>query len=196
MSPIARLKGTIQERGPDWIIVDVGGVGFLVHVPASLAGQSHAGDPVQLYTHLLMREDGVALYGFATAEEQGLFQMLMGVSGVGPRMALGLLSALGAEELTSAIASGDVGALARAPGVGQKLAGRIALELKGRLAPAPSAALPAGDRQVVAALTALGYTQAEAMAAVAGAELPAGATLEDKVRLALQYFGRGPTQRR
>ncbi len=189
MSPIARLKGVVQERGPDWIVVAVGGVGFLVHVPVNLAGRCQVGDPLELYTHLLVREDGIGLYGFAAAEEQRLFQMLIGVSGVGPKAALGLLSVMTAEALSQAIASGETGVLARAPGVGRKLAGRIVLELGGRLAAVAPAALPPSDGQVVAALTALGYSQAEALEAVARVELPAGASLEDKVRAALQYFG-------
>jgi len=191
VSPIARLKGVIQERGLDWIIVDVGGIGFLVHVPANLAGQHPAGGSVELYTHLLWREEGIGLYGFATGEEQRLFQMLIGVSGVGPKVALGLLSVLGPEALSQAIASGDTEVLARAPGVGRKLAGRIVLELRGKLAAVAPAALPASDRQVVAALTSLGYSQAEALEAMTRAELPPGASLEDKVRLALRYFAGG-----
>lgn len=190
MSPIARLKGIVEERGPDWLVVAVGSIGFLVHAAASVLAQAKLGDEIDLYTHLIAREEGMALYGFASADERRLFQMLIAVSGVGPKVALALLSALRPDELAYAIASGNAGALAKAPGVGQKLAGRIVLELRGRLAASAPTALPSDEAQVVEALLALGYSQVEAMEAVAQAELPAGTSFEDKVRLSLQYFAR------
>ncbi|MBI1885539.1 MAG: Holliday junction branch migration protein RuvA [Chloroflexi bacterium] len=190
MSPIARLQGVVQDRGPDWLIVDVGGVGFLVNVSPSLVGPARAGERVLLHTHLLVREDGMTLYGFASTEEQRLFQMLIGVSGVGPKVALALLSALDADQLSYAIASGNAETLARAPGVGQKLASRIVLELRGKLADAAPSAPPSAEQEVVAALTGLGYTQSEAVDAVRRAELPPDASVEEKVRLALGYFAR------
>ncbi|MFQ6020356.1 MAG: Holliday junction branch migration protein RuvA [Dehalococcoidia bacterium] len=186
MSPIARLRGVVQERGPDWLVVSVGGVGFLVQAPVAVLGKGKLGEEIDLHTHLIAREDGIALYGFASADERRLFQMLIGVSGVGPRVALGLLSAMGPDELSYAIASGNAGALAKAPGVGQKLAGRIVLELRGKLVAEAPTALPTDEAQVVEALMGLGYTQAEAMEAVSKAELPSEASVEDKVRLALQ----------
>jgi len=191
MSPIARLKGTVLERGPDWLIVDVGGVGFLVLCPSRTLAQAKTGAEITLHTHLAVREDGMALYGFASPDEQRLFQALLGVSGVGPRAALALLSTMTAEDLSYAIASGNTAALARAPGVGQKLAGRIVLELGDKLA---AGAPPAGrgdESEVIAALMGLGYTQTEALEAVAKGDLLPDAPIEEKVRLALSYFARG-----
>lgn len=190
MSPIARLRGTVLERGPDWLIVDVGGVGFQVHAPAPTLARARAGETVTLHTHLVVREDDITLYGFASADEQRLFQSLLAVSGVGPKAALSLLSTMSADELSYAIASGNAAALARAPGVGQKLASRIVLELRGKLVAAAPTALPGDESEIVSALMGLGYSQAEALEAVAKADLPPEAPVEEKVRLALRYFAR------
>ncbi len=190
MSPIARLTGVVAERGPDWLIVDVNGVGYLVHGPVTTVAGTKVGAEIALHTHLSVREDGMTLYGFASADERGLFQTLIAVSGVGPKVALALLSIMAVDELSYAIASGNAAALSRAPGVGQKLASRIALELRDKLTAEPPVALPGDSSDVVAALMGLGYTQAEATEAVAKSELPADAPVEDKVRLALSYFGR------
>ncbi|MBI2912667.1 MAG: Holliday junction branch migration protein RuvA [Chloroflexi bacterium] len=187
---IARLHGSVLDRGPDWLIVDVGGVGFQVYAPSGTLAGARAGAEITLHTHLAVREDGMTLYGFATADQQRLFQSLLGVSGVGPKAALALLSVFTADELSYAIASGNAAALARAPGVGQKLAGRIVLDLRDKLAPGAPAALPGEESDVVAALQGLGYSQAEALEAVAKSDLPADAPVEDRVRLALGYFAR------
>jgi Holliday junction DNA helicase RuvA len=132
----------------------------------------------------------MTLYGFASADERRLFQTLIAVSGVGPKVALALLSIMAVDELSYAIASGNAAALSRAPGVGQKLASRIALELRDKLTAEPPVGVAGDSSEVVAALMGLGYTQAEATEAVAKSELPADAPVEDKVRLALSYFGR------
>ncbi len=190
MSPIARLRGVVAERGPDWLIVDVNGVGYLVHGPVTTVAGTKVGAEIALHTHLSVREDGMTLYGFASADERGLFQTLIAVSGVGPKVALALLSIMAVDELSYAIASGNAAALSRAPGVGQKLASRIALELRDKLTAEPPVALPGDSSDVVAALMGLGYSQSEAVEAVAKSELPADAPVEDKVRLALSYFGR------
>lgn len=191
MSPIARLKGVVAERGPDWLIVDVGGVGYLVYGPAGTVARAKVGAEISLHTHLAVREDDLTLYGFALQEERRLFQTLIGVSGVGPKAGLALLSVMTADELSYAIASGSAAALARAPGVGQKLASRIVLELRGKLAPEAPVALPGEESEVVSALIGLGYSQSEALEAVAKSELPEDAPVEDKVRLALGYFAQG-----
>jgi Holliday junction DNA helicase RuvA len=188
VSPIARLKGTVAERGPDWLIVDVSGVGYLVHGPAGTVARANTGDEVTLHTHLTVREDDMTLYGFVSTDERRLFQTLIAVSGVGPKAALALLSVMNADELTYAIASGNAAALCRAPGVGQKLANRVVLELRGKLVAEVPATLPGEGSEVVSALIGLGYTQAEAVEAVAKSELPTDAPVEDKVRLALAYF--------
>ena len=190
MSPIARLKGIVAERGPDWLIVDVGGIGYLVYGPTGTVARGKVGAEIALHTHLTLREDDMTLYGFASAEQRRLFQTLIAVSGVGPKAGLALLSVMTADQLSYAIASGNAAALARAPGVGPKLASRIVLEVRGKLAPEAPAALPGEASEVVAALIGLGYTQSEATEAVAKSDLPADAPVEDKVRVALGYFAR------
>ncbi len=195
MSPIARLRGVIADRGADWLIVDVGGVGFLVYGPTGAITRARSGDEIILHTHLVVREDGMTLYGFLDAHEQRLFQILIGVSGVGPKVALALLSLMKADELSFAIASGNAATLARAPGVGQKLASRIVLDLRDKFTGAAPIALPGVEsEEVVAALMGLGYSQAEATDAVARSELPADAPVEEKVRLALAHFARARSQ--
>lgn len=195
MSPIARLTGTVAERGPDWLIVDVNGVGYQVYGPAGTVAAAKSGAEVTLHTHLAVRDDGMTLYGFATPDERRLFQTLTAVSGVGPKVGLALLSVLPADELSYAIASGNAASLSRAPGVGQKLASRIVLELRDKLTADAPAALPGDESDVVGALIGLGYSQAEALDAVARSELPADAPVEEKVRVALGYFspGTGPS---
>ncbi len=188
---IARLRGMILDRGPDHLVVDVGGVGFLVFGPVGVIAAAKTGAEIVLHTHLVVREDGMTLYGFTDAHEQRLFQILIGVSGVGPKVALALLSVLPADELSFAIASGNAAALARAPGIGQKLASRVVLELRDKFTSATPVSVPGVESEdVVAALMGLGYSQAEAVDAVARSEFPAGAPIEDKVRLALAYFAR------
>jgi len=192
VSPIACLRGVVEEWGADWLLVFVGGVGLRVQVPASTAeALGRQGENVVLHTHLHVRDDAVALYGFATAEDRRLFEMLIGVSGVGPRGALSLLSALGAEGLSDAVSAGDVPRLQQVPGIGQKMAARLVLELKGKLAGRAAATVPMGrDDEVVAALVGLGYTQAEASAAAASVPSDGSLAVEERLRRALAYFGR------
>ena len=188
MSPISILKGVLQEHSPGRVVLYVGGVGFELQVPTNLLPQAGVGDTLELYTHLVLRDESAALYGFGSKEERGLFQTLIGVSGVGPRVALALLSTTPADELSHAISSGNVSVLAQAAGVGKKLASRIVLELKGKLVvEAPGMSSP-DDAQVTEALVGLGYTQAEAAAAAANLKWPVGTPVEERVRTALQYF--------
>jgi Holliday junction DNA helicase RuvA len=190
---IARLRGKLEGRGESYVIVHVGGIGFRVRVPTSLLDQlGDVGSPVDLFTHLHVRENELALYGFATEDELALFEQLLTVSGIGPRAALGILSALSPDTLRLAIAQGQVDVLTRVPGIGKKTAQRLVLDLKGKLdlaalmAEAP--ALTPADAEVIAALTGLGYSVAEAQAAFRS--LPdREMDLEEKIRLALRYFG-------
>jgi Holliday junction DNA helicase RuvA len=189
---IARLAGTVVDRGLDHLIVDVNGVGYLVYVPVSVITAAQQGKAITLHTHLVVREDAMTLYGFLNAHQQRLFGTLLSVSGVGPKVALALLSLMDADELSFAIASGNAAALARAPGVGQKLAARLVVELRDKMT---KGAAPIGipgveSEEIVAALMALGYSQAEAVDAVARAEFPDAAPVEEKVRLALAYFAK------
>ncbi len=190
---IAALKGKLQALGSEWAIVNVGGIGFKVYMPTStLATLGAIGEEVELHTHLYIREDNATLYGFATAEELGLFQTLIGVSGLGPKLALAMLSAMSVEKLAMAIATGSADLLDEIPGIGKKLASRLILELRGKIAAgwlAAPAELAEENADVLAALTSLGYSAREATHAVATLPPDQKLTLEEKIRLALQYFG-------
>lgn len=177
----------------------VGGVGMLAAVPTSTADGCAVGRDASLYTHLHVREDALTLYGFASREELVLFEQLISVSGVGPRVALGLLSALDGPQLATAIVGGRADVLRKVPGVGQKTAERIVLDLRDKVTP-PAAGVESesqprlgteADADVVAALMGLGYTQAEASAAAERLPEKNGALpLEEKVRVALTFFAR------
>jgi Holliday junction DNA helicase RuvA len=197
--PLARLHGNVEEKGADWVIVGVGGIGLLASVPATAADAMVIGAPVALYTYLHVREDALTLFGFATRDDLTLFEQLISVSGVGPRVALGLLSTLDYARLTLAIAGGRVDVLRKVPGIGQKTAERLVLELRDKVTPpaagsdAAAAAAPAArqaDAEVVAALMGLGYSQAEASQAAERLPRDADMPLEDRVRMALGFFAR------
>lgn len=185
---IALVRGEIVARGSDHVIVDVRGIGYKVFVP-----RHPASDVVSLHTHQVVREDAQQLYGFETREELALFEMLIGVSGVGPRSALALLSVSRPAQLAAAIASGDVAALAKAPGVGKKTAERLIVDLKSKVSRDGIEREPAGapvDDEAASALQALGYTAAEALAALRGAPPAGKATTEERVTAALRSAGR------
>ena len=191
---IASLEGKLESLGGDWAVVSVGGTGIQVFMPTpTLSGLGAIGGNVKLYTHLHLREDNITLYGFASSGELELFKTLINVSGLGPRMALVMLSAMDTEQLVMAIASGNAELLTGIPGIGRKMASRLVLELKDKigagLISAPMAELAQENTDVLAALTTLGYSASEATRALAS--LPRGQelNLEDKVRLALAYFG-------
>ena len=191
---IASLKGKLEALGSDSAIINVGGVGFEVHMPTSTMSKMGAiGREVTLHTHLYLREDNASLYGFATTEELGLFQALINVSGLGPKLALAMLSAMDVEQLTMAIATGSTDLLTGIPGIGRKMAHRLVLELKDKIAAgwvAAAEALPAeGNTEVLAALTSLGYSASEATRAVASLPRDEELSLEEKIKLALGYFG-------
>lgn len=199
---IARLTGVLAEIGADHAVIDVAGVGYLVQASArTLAALGGVGTDARLFTEMQVREDSMTLFAFGSAGERDWFRLLTGVQGVGGRVALAILSVLSAEELHKAVAAGDKAMVARAQGVGPKLAERIVRELKdkaGGLALGPGAltpnAAPAGGAaaDAVSALTNLGFRPAEASAAVAAAndELGDGATLDALVRLALKKAAR------
>jgi len=167
---IARLKGTLVEKSPSRLTVDVGGVGYDVLVPLStFYGLGEPGSSVVLRVHTHVREDVIALYGFASALEQDLFERLISISGIGPKLALAVLSGIDPSDLVRAIRAQDVARLTRIPGVGKKTAERIGLELKDRLplAPAPVEAAAAGTASddalrddLLSALANLGYQRA------------------------------------
>jgi Holliday junction DNA helicase RuvA len=194
---IAKLTGRLDSTGAGHAVIAVGGVGYLVEASArTLDALGAVGSEVTIHTEMLVGEDFLRLLGFARAEERDWFRLLTSVQGVGAKMALAILSALEIAELQRALASGDAAMVARANGVGPKLAQRICNELKdkagglGGIAGGGGAALPGGGplADAVAALSGLGFKPAEASAAVAAAndELGAGATLDALVRLALR----------
>jgi len=192
---IARLRGVVEEKGRDFIVLDVGGVGYLVHVSgATLANTGPAGSELTLRTFTYLREDALQLFGFLSAAEQETFERLLGVSGVGPRMALSFLTQFTPQELADAVARKDAAALARVRG-GKRTAERMVLELQGKLAPAAPGGLVAvasnsAEDDAAAALVAFGYTPAEAAAALAGVPGPAAASSEERVMLALRQLDR------
>ena len=189
---IASLRGKLESLGVDWAVIDVSGVGYQVYLPTStMSIIGSAGDEVFLQTHLVMREDSVTLYGFATSGELELFQILISVSGLGPRLGLAVLSSMSVEQVATAIAAGSADILTAVPGIGKKMAERLILELKDKIAAglliSPTVEISDDYAEVVTALTSLGYTVAEASQAATSlpsSELP----LEEKIRLALQYF--------
>ncbi|QNQ09441.1 Holliday junction branch migration protein RuvA [Sphingomonas alpina] len=191
---IAHLKGRLDATGIDHAVIDVGGVGYLVGASArTLASIGPVGEAVMLHTEMLVAEDFIRLVGFATASERDWFRLLTGVQGVGARVALAILSALDAADLSRAIAAQDKAMVARANGVGPKLAERIVRELKDKIGGVAiggvSPIVPSGaGADAVSAMLNLGFRPAEANAAVASAEeeLGVGATLDALVRLALR----------
>ncbi len=190
---ISRIRGTVLSIKPPIAIVDVHGVGFRISCSQAALDALTPGRPCDLHTQLIVREDDLALYGFASEEEVELFGLLLGVPGIGARTALAVLSKLSPEALRQAIANQQAETLARVPGVGKKTAEKIIFALKSKLGGLD--ALPAGaplsamDTEVIAALTALGYSLAEAQGALASLPRDEPLDLEEKIRRALAYFG-------
>jgi Holliday junction DNA helicase RuvA len=196
---IAKLTGVLDDSGADWAVIDVGGVGYLVHCSAkTLSSLGTAGDSVTVFTDLQVSENDMRLLGFAAPEERDWFRMLTSVQGVGSKVALAILSALSAGELRDACAAGDAASVSRAQGVGPKLAGRIVNELKDKAGALPGGGVtgsgmaisPAGgaSADAVSALENLGFKPAVAAGAVAHAQAELGedADLNDLVRVALK----------
>ena len=190
---ISRLVGVLAEKAPPHVLVDVNGVGYEVQVPMrTFSNLPDLGSKVTLLTQFIVREDAQLLYGFLTAGERESFRELIKISGVGPRIALALLSGLNTDELAQAVAAQDASRLVKVPGVGKKTAERLLLELKGKLAPAlnkPGFAA-ASDTQgdILQALIALGYSDKEAQAALK--QLPADVSVSDGIKQALKALAR------
>lgn len=200
---ITSLRGTLVHKAPTEVIVEVAGVGYGVHIPFTTF--EAIGDPpaeVHLLTHLHVREDALVLFGFASASERDMFRMLIGVNGIGPRMAQGILSGIPASELRNHIAAGDLSALTAVPGIGRKIAERIVIELREKLA-RMAASTPisrsgasvstAIREEALLALTSLGYTKQAAERALRGAmeEHPGDSlTVESLLRAALRNAAR------
>ena len=190
---ISSLLGELQHKEDNSLVIAVGGVGLRVAVPKGLAERLNVGDKVFLHTHLIVRENELSLYGFESAEDRKLFTTLLGVDGVGPKVALSVLSTLTLDAIQRAIFSDDPDLLSRVPGVGKKTAQKMALYLKDRLKPADAlsrvASMSDMDAEVLAALTSLGYSVIEAQSAIQSIPKDAPQDVEERLRIALQYFG-------
>ncbi len=191
---IALLEGTVVAREENRLTLRVGAVGVWVWVPRPLAEQAALGQPLALHTYLVVREEALTLYGFATAEERDLFALLLGVNGIGPRLALTVLSALSPAALRRAVFQEQADVFQRVPGVGKKTAQKIVLHLQDKLKPEETlgavASLPDVDTEVLEALTALGYSVVEAQTAIQSLPADAPMDVETRLRLALRYFSR------
>ncbi len=195
---IAFVKGILEEYSDDGVVIATGGVGLNVAVPLSLLSElPAAGEEVKLYTHFQVSEDAMKLYGFRSREERETFRLLLKVSGIGPKLAMSILSAVSMDELRLAVVSGDVKTLSRAPGLGKKTAEKLIVELKDKFSAAEiaasSGAVSAGPTVVtdayseaVAALTALGYSSAEALRAVRSIDGSDSMTSEEILQAAFQ----------
>lgn len=195
---IASLEGVVAALTADSVVLDVQGVGYRVFAGPGTLARLVPGSRVRLHTHHLVREDQQSLYGFGSADELGFFELLTTVSGVGPRVGLAIVSSRPLADLALAIVEGDEAVLTAVSGVGKRLAGRIVLELREKVAAAGGAAARGvsgagmSETEVVAALAALGYSQSEAREAARTAlvDLPVGASLEERVKGALRSLRR------
>ena len=189
---IGRIQGVLLEKSFPQVIVSCQGVGYEIDVPMStFYPLPRAGEEVTLLTHLVVREDAHLLFGFLTAAERATFRQLLKISGVGPKVALSVLSGLSVEDLSAAVADGDSGRLTKIPGIGKKTAERLVLELRDKLPKVASVARTDGraaSGEVVSALLALGYNDREAQAAAKG--LPADLQLADAIRQALKALAK------
>ena len=189
---IATLRGEISQKEEDALIVEVGGVGLRVHVPATLFQQMNVGESTFFYTHFVVREDAMSLYGFETQADRDLYVLLLSVNRVGPKLALAILSSLSLDTVKRAVFNEEFELLNRVPGVGKKTAQGIILSLQGKLKPMDAleqvAAMTDTDGDVLAALTALGYSVIEAQTAIQAIPKDAPQEVEERLRLALGYF--------
>ncbi len=201
---ISYIKGILSEASQDGIVVEAGGLGYEIKVPLSVLERLPAlGSEVKIHTHMQVREDGVSLYGFPGKRDLAMFRQLLGVGGIGPKGALGVLSALGPDDLRLAVISGDAKAIAKAPGIGIKTAQRIILDLKDKVSLddiLPAGQQESGDRaaasqtlgqagkEAIDALTALGYSPMEASRAVGRVEIGEEMTAEEVLKLSLKFL--------
>lgn len=189
---ISTIAGKVTATGSDSVILDVQGIGFEIAIPKTLATELKIGEPVMLYTHLHVREDILALYGFATPEDKRFFNLFLSVDGIGPRLALAILSTLSLDVIRGAIVSEKPEIFSRVPGIGKKTAQKILIQLQGKISNEGEGYLiqriSSVDEEVLEALVGLGYSVVEAQSAVQSLPADTPDTVEDKLRLALQYF--------
>lgn len=194
---IASLRGIVVALGADHAVIEAAGVGYLVFTPRNIVQQLSTGEQAFLHTRMIMREDAMTLYGFRSTDERSWFDLLMTVTGVGPKVALAVLGAVPLDQLQIAIANENVTLLAQVPGIGKKTAARLILELKpkvGQLSVATDAAPQSSavgrvNAEVQGVLQSLGYSALEAQAAVSSLPSDAPTDLEERLREALRYFG-------
>jgi Holliday junction DNA helicase RuvA len=186
---ISRISGRVWDVGEDFLIVRVGGVGLMVYVPSDVLDQVGKPDqPVELFTHFHVRENDLTLYGFLTREERSQFEMLLTISGVGPKVATSLLSTISPDALRQAVLQDEPGILTRVPGIGTKTAEKIIFNLKDEISAADVKASPLlsdADTEVIAALTELGFSLVEAQQALQGLPRDEDLSVEERIRHAL-----------
>lgn len=188
---ISTLSGRVTHIGDSDLTLEVNGVGYQVNAPAPLLADTHTGQSLTLHTYLVVRETELSLYGFLTREERQLFSMLLGVNGVGPRLALAIHSTLSVETIRSAVGTKQDAVLSQVPGVGAKTAQKIVLHLADRIGPVDGGAfagLNETDGELLDALTGLGYSVVEAQTALQSLPKAAPDDLEARLKLALRYF--------
>lgn len=192
---IGRISGTLLEKNPPQVTVDVGGVGYDIDVPMStFYNLPRIGDKVALFTHLVVREDAHLLYGFGSEVERVTFRQLLKISGVGPKVALAVLSGMSVNDLAEAVATQEAGRLTKVPGIGKKTAERLLLELKDklkvdvRIAVGGGDAAPSSSADILNALISLGYNEKEALFAIKG--LPKDVAVSDGIRQALKLLSK------
>jgi len=190
---ISSLRGIVQAVAEDSLVLEVGGVGLHVAAPSSVIERvAGIGKPLFLHTYLMVREDALRLFGFSSLEERAIFLELLQVTGIGPRIGLAVLSTLSIASLRQAVAGNQVEALVRVPGIGKKSAEKIIFHLKDRIAPLPAAEsrISQPDNELLSVLTSLGYSLVEAQSAVESLEGESTEDVEQRIKLALQYFAR------
>jgi len=189
---ISSLSGRITEIGESRITIEIGGVGLQVNVPVPLISEAQRGQTFSLQTYLVVRENELSLYGFQSSEARKLFILLLGVNGVGPRLALAILSTLRVETVRSAVSAGQTEILNQVPGVGKKTAQKIVLHLADRIGPVDGvgglADFDSGDGELLEALTGLGYSVIEAQSAIQAIPNDAADELGERLKHALAYF--------
>ncbi|MBT3240017.1 MAG: Holliday junction branch migration protein RuvA [Chloroflexi bacterium] len=189
---ISSLTGRIADIEEDNLIVEIGGIGIQVFAPVTLIGESVAGDMVSLFTHLVVRETELSLYGFATKEDREYFNMMIGVSGIGPRLGLATLSTLNPNAIRRAVFNEQADVLSQVPGIGKKMAQRIVLHLHDKIKNVdglePMGGMDDADTEVLAALTSLGYSIVESQAAIQFIPKDSPEIVEERIRIALSYF--------
>jgi Holliday junction DNA helicase RuvA len=189
---IAAIRGEVITKGEDNLVIETGGIGFKVYTTQELTTRTVVGDPVFLNTYLVVREDALSLFGFETEELRDLFVLLLGANGVGPRIALAILSSMSPDAIRRSVLSEQPDLFARVSGVGKKTAQKIILHLQGKISGEMTISREPGmieiDAQVLDALTGLGYSIVEAQAAIQSIPRGTASDVETRLRLALQYF--------